>query len=209
MGGPPGCLQYYTSTSGKIRSFNFPDLTPGGAVGYKYVHLSRQHYKACIRKGAGIGYICYIACTTIVGSATATAGSTVILQPSFGLSVSPAEGSQAGVGTYCNTDYITIPQAVSTAIAVILNSNTVVSTTSSVKSTRFCGRYFQTAVATFADHSICTLSVPFELGVDFNDDEFCSANGGETCEFISGAGAALTGGGGILGFSLCYTQTAV
>ena len=53
------------------------------------------------------------------------------------------------------------------------------------------------------------LAVPFELAVDFNDDEFCSAKtSGKICEFYSGAGAALTGGGGILGFSLCYTQLA-
>ena len=54
------------------------------------------------------------------------------------------------------------------------------------------------------------LSVPFELGVDFNDNEVCTANtGGATCEFASGAGAAVNGGGGIVGFSLCYTQTDV
>ena len=54
------------------------------------------------------------------------------------------------------------------------------------------------------------LSVPFELGVDFNDNEVCTANtGGATCEFMSGASASTNGGGGILGFSLCYTQTSV
>ena len=52
------------------------------------------------------------------------------------------------------------------------------------------------------------LSVPFELGVNFNDDEKCTnKTGGATCEFASGAGADVTGGGGILGFSLCYTQS--
>ena len=58
--------------------------------------------------------------------------------------------------------------------------------------------------------SFAALSVPFELGVDFNDDEVCTANtGGATCEFMSGKTASTTGGGGILGFSLCYIQTSV
>ena len=57
--------------------------------------------------------------------------------------------------------------------------------------------------------SFAALSVPFELGVDFNDDEVCTANAGNTCELQSGTAAKTTGGGGILGFSLCYTQTSV
>merc|ERR1711874_555394 len=201
MGGPTGCLQYYTSSSGKIRSFNFPDLTPGAAVGYKYVHLSRQHYRA---------YICYIGCSTLAGTSTGIKDNAVTTQPSFGLSLSPAAASQAAVGTACTSDYITIPQGMKKATATILSSNTVLSAKSSTMSTRYCGRYLQTNAATYATQSICSLAVPFELGVDFNDDEFCTAvTAGNTCEFISGSSSSTTGGGGILGFSLCYTQTAV
>lgn len=209
MGGPPGCLQYFTSSAGKIRSFNFPDLTPAAKVGYKYVHLSRQHYKACVRKAAAKAYICYGMCTSIVGSAIATIGSPVILQPSFGLSVSPAAGSQSAAGSACTSDYISIPSAVTKANAAILSSNTVMIAETTSAATRFCGRYLATTAATYADQSVCSLAVPFELAVDFNDDEFCSDRAsGKKCEFYSGAGAALTGGGGILGFSLCYTQLA-
>ena len=58
--------------------------------------------------------------------------------------------------------------------------------------------------------SFAALAVPFELGVDFNDDEFCTAvTAGNTCEHASGSSSSTTGGGGILGFSLCYTQTVV
>merc|ERR1712241_642280 len=210
MGGPTGCLQYYTSSSGKIRSFNFPDLTPGASVGYKYVHLSRQHYKACIRKNLGVGYICYIGCTTIVGSGTATKDYLVILQPSFGLSISPDAASQGAAGTSCSSDYITIPQGMVNTIAAILTTNTVVAGQSSSAATRFCGRYFQTSAAAFTTQSVCSTSVPFELGVDFNDDEICTANtSGVTCEFASGTAATKSGAGGIVGFSLCYKQTSV
>jgi len=212
MGGPPGCLQYHTSIQGKIRSFNFPDLTYTGTVGYNYVHLSRQHYKACVRKGSGKAYICYWPCTTIVGKSTAAAvGSPIIIQPSFGLSLSPAEAAQSGIGTSCTSDYVTIPAAVSSANAAILSSKTVVQAEATGVATRFCGRYFATANAAFNAQSICTLSVPFELGVDFNDDEFCTTiDDSQTCEWFSGTAKAnqnLVGAGGILGFSLCYYQT--
>jgi len=207
MGGPAGCLQYYTSSAGKIRSFNFPDLTPGAAVGYKYVHLSRQHYKACIRKASAMTFICYGMCTSIAGTAIATAGVAVTTQPSFGLSISPADGSQSAVGSACTSDYITIPSAVTKANAAILSTNTVMIAESTSTATRFCGRYLNTAAAVYGAVSICSLAVPFELGVDFNDDEFCSSKAsGVKCEFYSGKSTSTTGGGGILGFSLCYAQ---
>lgn len=208
MGGPPGCLQYHTSTAGKIRSFNFPDITQGATISYKYVHLSRQHYKACVRKGSGKGYICYGECTSVAGGVESAAADKIAdTQPSFGLSSSANAASQASIDTFCSTDYVTIPQAVSAAIAIILNSNTVVSGQGNVLSSRFCGRYFQTATDAHNTQSICSLMVPFELEVNMDDDEMCTANtSGVTCEFQSGTAVAATGGGGITGFSLCYTQ---
>merc|ERR1739844_583562 len=140
MGGPTGCLQYYTSSSGKIRSFNFPDLTPSAAIGYKYVHLSRQHYKACIRKNLGVGYICYIGCTTIAGTSTGIKDNAVTTQPSFGLSLSPAAASQSAVGTACTSDYITIPQGMKKANAAILSENSVPAGQATSPATRYCGR---------------------------------------------------------------------
>ena len=38
------------------------------------VHLSRQHYKACVRRGLGKQYICYIPCTSVAGGAASTTG---------------------------------------------------------------------------------------------------------------------------------------
>jgi len=214
MGGPPGCLQYHTSTAGKIRSFNFPDLTYQATVGYKYVHLSRQHYKACVRKGAGKGYICYWMCTAIKGAAPGTTvGTAITLQPSFGLSVSPADGSQAAVGTACTSDYVSIPVGIVSGIAATLSAAAIAGYNAEASSTttRYCGRFFATvagsASATTVATSVCSLAVPFELAVDFNDDEYCTANdSGKICEMYTDKAAATTGGGGILGFSLCYAQ---
>ena len=53
---------------------------------------------------------------------------------------------------------------------------------------------------------ILAYNVPFELGVDFNDNEFCQTD--ETpdeCESLVES-ESKGGGGGILGFSLCYVQ---
>ena len=49
------------------------------------VHLSRQHYKACVRKGSGKSYICYTACTSTAGTAIAQADNAVITQVRVGL----------------------------------------------------------------------------------------------------------------------------
>ena len=49
-------------------------------------------------------------------------------------------------------------------------------------------------------------NVPFEVAVDFDDEEVCTANTDvKACEPYVTA-AAVGGGGGILGFSLCYVQ---
>merc|ERR1719436_1296634 len=108
-----GCLQYYTNSVGKIRSFNFPDTTPGAtiAAGFAY-HLHDQHYKICMRQGMGMEAICYIPCTNIVGVNAGTTGAIPSNQPSFGLSavegvISNIEATSL-VDTACSTDYIWI-----------------------------------------------------------------------------------------------------
>ena len=35
--------------------------------------MSRQHYKACVRKGSGKGYICYGECTSVAGAVESAA----------------------------------------------------------------------------------------------------------------------------------------
>ena len=49
VSGPPGCLQYYTSTNGIIQSFNFPSPTVT-TIGSTVTHLSNQNYEVCIRR---------------------------------------------------------------------------------------------------------------------------------------------------------------
>lgn len=207
QGGPSGCLQYFDSLAGRIRSFNFPDVSNGAVLAYNYVHISRQHYKTCIRRGLGKQYVCYTPCTDHVGASAAPA---VTNQPSFGLSISPNAAGQSEIGTNCNTDYITIPGGVSAAIVAILSTAgnaAYIPNAGTVPNGRHCGRYLATNAAVFAAQSICTTHVPFEVSVDFDDGEVCSAiTNSILCEFKN-ADSNLGGGGGILGFSLCYQQT--
>jgi hypothetical protein len=153
-------------------------------------------------------------CTAIKGAAPGTTvGTAITLQPSFGLSVSPADGSQAAVGTACTSDYVSIPVGIVSGIAATLSAAAIAGYNAEASSTttRYCGRFFATvagsASATTVATSVCSLAVPFELAVDFNDDEYCTANdSGKICEMYTDKAAATTGGGGILGFSLCYAQ---
>lgn len=204
QGGPPGCLQYYESSASRIRSFNFPDVSNGASIAYNYVHLSRQHYKACIRRALATNYICYTPCTSIKGADPNAASKAVTDQPSFGLNLSPNAASKSGIGASCSDDYITISSFISATNAAILTStvNPVLSL-----GDRLCGRYLATEEGTYNVQSVCSFRVPYELGVDFNDDEICSANTNAlTCE-SQVTKASVGGGGGILGFSLCYAQS--
>jgi len=191
-GGPMGCLQYFEESQNMIRSFNFPVTKKGANFVDSVVHLSNQDYNVCIRRASGMFQICYIACTN--QAATGATGK----QNSFGLSVSPAAALQSQIGTGCTSDFIEIPnglakQTSANAIAII------------PKSSRFCGRSLHTASGTAIVNgntiSVCSLSIPFRLGVHTDANEVIG----------SGATAILNESngfpGGIVGFQLCYLQS--
>ncbi len=128
MAGPPGCLQYYTGTSGNTASFNFPTstttlLATGTTVANrniqidstKYVaslslpsnifsatHLSNQNYDICFRRESGYCAICFIPSITF-GAAAATAATI----SAFGLSNQAAD-VKAETGTACISDYLIV-----------------------------------------------------------------------------------------------------
>merc|ERR1719245_702882 len=109
--------------SQRTRSFNFPDQAAAAAVAASVVHLSNQHYKACIRKPLGANRICYPPCTS-VNPANG--------QSSFGVSLSAnAASANSAQGTRCSGDYIMI-QGGTTA------TNAAAGTLSLLN--RFCGR---------------------------------------------------------------------
>lgn len=195
-GGPPGCLQYHSTKTGMLRSFNFPDQTAGTTVAAGVTHLSNQNYDICIRQPIGTTFICYIACTSVAGAA-ATDNAASTAQASFGLSASPDAAAQAGAGSNCVADYILIPGGTSAAIAA---------TTTTATNERFCGRILSTANAdTEANQantvSVCTATVPYTVSVNFDDiEKDTDIDEGKNTEQVLPPG-------GIIGFALCYTTT--
>lgn len=197
-GGPTGCLQWFTSAAGKIRSFNFPEQSSTTKVADSVVHLSNQHYSACIRRPASTNRICYEPCRNT------GAGNSIGDQTSFGVSPTPQAtygtpgeaAAQGGVaGTNCLNDYIEIIGGTSETIATIGTTGT----TASINN-RFCGRYLGTATKATSTTKVCTASQPFRLGVEFDDNELTTGTASmadivENFAFPSG----------ILGFALCYT----
>lgn len=212
QGGPPGCLQYYQNSSGKIRSFNFPDAAGGTAITHDYaIHLNNQHYKTCIRRANGMEVICYVPCTQNDGNDGGAAGEDVTNQPSFGLSITTsATEALAQTDTSCLTDYITIIFGNDSAEYTTANAHQDSVIDSSTYSTRYCGRHFHTNNNNaYADISVCSHAVPFEIAVDFDDTEICTTN---TTPLVCEAKVLAIGdggAGGILGFSLCYDQKTV
>jgi len=213
-GGPPGCLQYYENTSGKIRSFNFPDASPGTTITYNYaIHLVNQNYKICMRRANGYEIICYIPCTDVEGSDESIAGEGVTDQGSFGLSgpiTAIGTPSASMIDTSCSTDYIWIPLGISAATQFetgTSHQDNVPIADAIAQPVRYCGSYLATNEneATFATQSVCSYNIPFEVGVAFDDQEYCTSNAtANLCESV--VTEETFGAGGILGFSLCYVQ---
>jgi hypothetical protein len=198
MGGPPGCLQYYTGTSGKTSSFNFPTATAlllaTGTTVANPTHLSNQNYDICFRRASGNCAICFIPSITF-GIAAANAAITI---SSFGLSVSDV---QAKTDVSCTTDYLIIRQATSKAIA-IKQSEAIAGTD------RLCGRHFaytdgqtHTRYADADLNSVCTSHRPFKITfkTDANEVATGAFNTPELNELD-------TWPAGIVGFSLNFVQ---
>merc|ERR1719225_2555777 len=100
MGGPPGCLQFFTGATGLVQTFNWQTTTTS-------VHLASQSYDVCVRKMIGACVICW---------APEITGVTAITTGSFGINNggSAAAIAMSGVGGDCggagdSDDFVIIP----------------------------------------------------------------------------------------------------
>jgi len=182
MGGPQGCLQFYSGTSGILKSFNYVDTSISSS------HLSSQDYDICIRRGADMCIICY----------SPTTGAT---PASFGLSVSTADAAQAAMQSNCITDFLMIPEGNTKAIA---NSATVISS-----SDLFCGRFFSITVDATASATVCSRKTPFRVSFFTNANEVDGATDGTDNAADKAMDNELSlEPRGNLGFSLAFFQEA-
>jgi len=187
--GSPGCLQYYTGTTGTFANYGWPTTNTATATATTSVHLSNQNYQICIRRSSGYCYICYTAFNGIATSA------------SFGLSngATIAAMDHSELQSNCQTDFITIPDG--TTIAIAATTTPAVSASSS----RYCGRHLNPAVDQLAEVSVCSRTYPFRVSVYTDENEICTAANTITCE----ADIVIAGHpGGITGFAINYVQSA-
>jgi len=200
MGGPAGCLQFFTGATGTVNTFNWVAVATS-------THLASQDYDVCVRRLADRCSICWSPITT---GATATP-----VRGSFGLNngQSAAAVAKGGVGPNCmataaadSNDYVIIPngqaaQAAATAAAAVIVQGV----------DKYCGRYFG-GDAFVADGTVCSQVVPFRLSV-FTDDHEQTADAAAMAAVAkadvneASAGVLLTPTG-TMGFSLGFTQVA-
>lgn len=193
MGGPPGCLQYFTATSGSVRSFNFPSTLDAGSS-VTIAHLNNQRYTTCIRRGFGMTKICYAP----KGAAAAAAP-----QGSYGIGLSIADATSGSlINTSCTADYVGIP-GVSTTVTIGGAAITQVLY-------RHCGRVFNVITGIVqtitAAVTACTTVTPFSVVVNFDDFESLSSADNAIASMATTSELSVLPSGN-LGFALIYIQS--
>merc|ERR1712156_1401115 len=220
MGGPPGCLQFFTGMTGLVQTFNWQALRTS-------VHLANQNYDVCVRKMIGACAICWAPETTGTQAASGSFG------VSNGESTNDAagaagDGAKSATGAGCgddggvndSSDFIIIPSGVKNGPTVanenvvpggILNTATVAA--GAIGFDKFCGRYLAAtdsvvANSAEADETVCSRVTPFKLGVRFDNYEATGDNAvqaGKQGE-QEASGATANEPLGTTGFSLGFQQ---
>merc|ERR1711988_239015 len=212
MGGPPGCLQFFTGAEGIVSTFNWQ--APATST-----HLANQNYDVCVRKLADRCVICWSPITSGVGDtgpqpaggpAKQTLGSFGINNGGFsadgegksGQGVAKCAGRTAlqvkeAPDTGDSDDFIIIPLGIppganndNIKAGGALNTNTVA--TGTIGDSLFCGRCLNAfdaanAAGTNFDGTVCSRVTPFTLGVRFDDREATGST-----ELRNAAAASLT-----------------
>jgi len=224
MGGPPGCLQFFTGATGLVQTFNWQTATTS-------VHLASQSYDVCVRKMIGMCVICWSPETTGVFNAAPA----IAVTGSFGVNNGPStdDNPKSGAGpTDCaiaartaanpiedSNDFIIIPSGKTNGNnnqevlpGGALNQATVAA--GAIGEDIFCGRYLNQAGSATEDGSVCSRVTPFRLGVRFDDQEATGTTADtaapvmESIQETSGTAAATTNPLGTSGFSLGFRQFA-
>jgi len=217
MGGPAGCLQYYTGEMGTVSSFNWNGIATS-------THLANQNYDVCIRQRADACQICWAPITTGRFAAVVGPPALPVAQGSFGVS-NGATAAQAtpmsGVDVTCDAiamvdsaDYVTILGGNNDVANGGANLVNAVIAAGEGGADRFCGRYFNAAGGAAADGSVCSRVTPFKLGVHFDDHEAVGTGlvadailaKAQTNEGSAGAAGPPRPPLGIMGFQLGFAQ---
>jgi len=205
MGGPTGCLQYYTTNKGTLKSFRFKTDVAATNIGSQ--HLANQDYSICIRQNADKCAICYSATITFNDGTGSTPGAFT----TFGLSITVSSASTeaiANIGDDCKTDYIYIPGGQATSSTDIVKPPTSTGQAIAAGVGRICGRIFS-AISGTDSGTVCSRVTPFSVGVYFDGNEVAQSAATSTTadnEFKATLSGYQTAGS--YGFSLEFSQEA-
>jgi len=228
MGGPRGCLQFYTGLTGTVSTFNWQTPTTS-------THLANQNYDVCVRKQIDRCVICW---SPITSGTIGGAGPPVVapVVGSFGVSSSPdaaaAQSSSAVINAVpgCaartgnaalmgSNDFVTIQGGVGHTDALVMPGgalNDELIDIATIGTSNFCGRYFNAMDLQTADATICSRVAPFKLGVNFDGFEQTAAAAADAAAAMAGIqetssavdAGAITEPLGTSGFSLGFSQLA-
>jgi len=215
MGGPPGCLQFFTGMTGLVQTFNWQALRTS-------VHLADQNYDVCVRKMIGACAICWSPETTGTQAASGSFGVSNGESTNDAAPGAAGAGAKSATGDNCgddggdndSSDFVIIPsgKAPTANNANIvpggdLNMATVGA--NAIGEDKFCGRYLNTDPAGGeADETVCSRVTPFKLGVRFDNYEATGDNAvqaGKQGE-QEASGATANEPLGTTGFSLGFQQ---
>jgi len=200
------CLQYLTASSGTIASFNWD--TSASSVASSQTHLSSQYYDICIRRARSYCSVCYspyVSSTTAASSfgVSATGPGPALLSSQGSLctgvtTLNPAVASNSGFGDYLEIVALQ-PGTGSTATIGPTGKN------------RICGTLFNAATPTAVHATACSWSVPFKVGVHFDQDDAINAPPAPAYNLVENDVTGTTGvsagaGYGYSGFYLNYWQ---
>jgi len=203
MGGPAGCLQYFTGQMGMVNTFNWNGI---GAS----THLANQNYQVCVRQRIDACRICW---------APVGVPGTIAIAGSFGVSnavTGAADMPEAGQGNECaavadttSGDFVTIRSG-NNGDGAALNDATIGN--AELGNDLFCGRFLNAIADTMTDVTICSRVTPFRLGVFFDGLETTDAAGtAAAADMVQKQEASGTAAGsplGTQGFSLGFEQIA-
>ncbi|XP_059078349.1 uncharacterized protein LOC131876855 [Tigriopus californicus] len=201
LGGPDGCLQYFTGTTGTVASFNFP--TTAASLETTTTHLSNQCQNMCWRQEMNTCGICWI--PEILGTDDVTG--------SFGISTTSGGNKARGeTDGKCRGDYLLIPNAQSNVETSDQDTFTIGSIGSDVRlSDRLCGRQFSSANDNGdrrMSRSVCTQQRPFRMTFKTDEDEVTQSPATGAPPNSAPTNELNRVPGGIVGFNLRWTLQA-
>ena len=206
------CLQYHTSATGKIASFNWD--TSASTVASTQYHLANQYYDICIRRERNKCSVCFdpvitgTAATAAASYGLSGSGDATTMEAAFGadclgittISPTPVADARAS-GDYL--EIVALQPGTGTATS-ILNANNA--------NSRICGAYFNAAAPPQTTHdTACSYAVPFRVGVHIDAFESFTnpvPTAADMDKFENNGITATGSGYGYSGFYLNYWQNA-